>query len=376
MTRQRRYTFGTLSLLAFVLAYAAPASAVPMWTRRYGVSCSTCHAFPSLQLSEAGLDFFRRGHRMSGDTFPKSVTDLVSAHGEWEHTVEEHSSTAFQSPEFHLHAGGAVAEYFSAYADANVNSDFETIYLQYTKPHGEDSYFTTRIGKLMPTIVRNYGSGLMASASTPLILTDTTLGDNPFNPARGSLGVDIAGRLKSFFLQGGIVNGEDVPGQAAVSNHKDIYASAEFNTPGSPTGVGLYYYRGGYDLGSQETGFVRDRYDRYGVFANFTKEHFRLAGAYLFGKDILPEVRAPKLRGFYVQADLNSLASAVPFARYDDVRTELDDSTTRVRKLSVGCSFQLFQNEFTAGRAVLEISRRREANASVNAGLVNLIWAF
>ena len=134
MTRNRLALIA-LSLLSFILAYAAPAAAVPMWTRRYGVACSTCHAFPSLQLSDVGLDFLRRGHRMTGDTFPKNVTDLISGHGEWEHAVEEHGSTAFQSPAFHFHIGGALSEYFSTYIDANVNSDFEAVYAQAIERH-------------------------------------------------------------------------------------------------------------------------------------------------------------------------------------------------------------------------------------------------
>jgi hypothetical protein len=68
----------------------------------------------------------------------------------------------------------------------------------------------------------------MASASTPLIITDTTLAGNPFTPARDSFGVDIAARWKSIFMQTGVVNGEDVEGQAAVQNHKDLYATGEF----------------------------------------------------------------------------------------------------------------------------------------------------
>jgi len=173
--------------------------------------------------------------------------------------------------------------------------------LQFTKEHGDESYFTARIGKISPTIIRNYGNGLMASASTPLILTDVTLADNPFTPARESFGLDVGQRWRRVFVQAGVLNGEDVPGQAAVNDHKDFFASAELTADGQPTGVGVYYYRAGYDLGDPAVATLFDRYDRTSVFANYTRDKVRLAGAYAFGKDRVQTLAERKIRGFYVQ---------------------------------------------------------------------------
>lgn len=369
-----------LTLLALVagsmLLTASTASAIPMWSRRYSVACSYCHAYPSLQLTSTGVDFLRRGHRIEKDTFDKDLTHLLSAHVEWEYAPEERQPTRFETPVFHVHGGGALSPAFSLYADAGINDELEAAYLQYTLDKGSDSYFTARAGKVSPTFVRNYGNGLLASASTPLIITDTVLGQNPFTPSRGSFGVDLAGRWKSLFVQAGVVNGEDVEGQAAVNNHKDIYATGEVALPDGISGVGLYYYRGGYDLGDPETGFLFDRYDRKGVFVNFTRDRLRIAGAFLYGKDEVSTLSDQKIRGFYAQADVQAAGWLVPFARYDEVKTETDGEVDRTRKGTLGCAIRLLESEITGGRMVLEVFRKEEAGESANGAVVNLLWAF
>jgi hypothetical protein len=334
-----------------------------------------CHAFPSLQLTASGLDFLRRGHRFQDDKFDKDVINMLSAHGQWTFTKEEKSPAPFESPEAHLHVGGALTSHVSAYGDVTLNGGaIETLMLQFTKEHGEDSYFTARAGKISPSIIRNYGNGLTASTSTPLVLTDTTLGQNPFTPARESFGLDVAQRWRHAFFQAGVLNGEDVPGQAAVNDHKDVFATAELTAAAQPSGIGLYFYRGGYDLGDPAAGALFDRYLRAGIFANFTRDRIRLAGAYVFGNDRIETQAEKRIHGFYVQADAPA-GWAVPFARYDWVTTEQVESE-RTWKVTVGSAFRLFESEVTAGQAVLELYRRSTAGVAVNGLLVDLLWGF
>ena len=372
-----RIRFRILQILLVIAAcagFTAPASAIPAFSRRYSVPCSLCHVYPGLQLTADGLDFFRRGHRMVKDTFDKDFTHFVSAHVEWQYEVVQGESTAFQKPDFHFHLGGALTPLFSFYLDDNPSEELEVAFLQFTKSHGDDQYFTARAGKITPTIIRNYGNGLMASASTPLILTDTALGNNPFTPARDSFGFDVAYRWKPLFVQTGVLNGEDVEGQAAVKNHKDLYASGEFALPDGLSGAGLYYYRGGYDLGDSSSGFLFDRYDRTGVFANFTRDKFRIAGAYLWGKDKIETLPDQKIHGWYAQADVHPAAWLVPFVRYDDVTTETADGKDRTRQGTVGCAIRLIDNDITGGHAVIEGFRKKEAGVNTTGALLNLRW--
>jgi hypothetical protein len=362
--------------LAGLLWYVPDAHAVPMWSRRYGVSCSVCHSFPSHQLTAQGLDFLRRGHRLEDDGTAKQLTDVLSGHGQWDYTIQKDADNPFPSPEFHLHAGGAINSHFSFYTDANINEDFESNYVQFTQSEGKDSYFTARAGKISPTIIRNYANGLMSSISTPLIITDTTLDPNPFAPARDSFGVNIAERYKALFFEAGVVNGEDVPGQAAVANHKDVYATGELNLPGELTGVGLYYYRGGYDLGDPSTSLVFDGYDREAVFANFTRDRFRLSGAYLIGKDHVDTLADRKISGYYGQGDVMFGDVALLFVRYDHARTEDETGINHVSQVTAGTGFKFYQSEASVACTEVELSRRKVGEEKTDGILVDLMWSF
>ncbi len=375
-TTGKSFLFIGLLIGGLFLAWTPDASGVPMWARRYGVPCAYCHAFPSLQLTGPGLDFFRRGHRIGNDSFDKDLTHLLSAGVVWEYQIEQGQQAKFESPTFHVHAGGALSGVFSVYVDATINETLEVAYLQATKEWGSSSYVTARAGKITPTIIRNYGNGIMASASTPLILTDTTLGSNPFTPARDSFGVNAAGAWKSFFFETGVVNGEDVEDQAAVKNHKDFYATGEWMLLDGVSGVGLYYYRGGYDLGDPAEGLLFDRYERKGVFANFTRDAFRLAGAYVYGNDRIETRSNRKIWGYYVQADYHPVGWLTPFARYEEVKTETDEEAGRTRRGTLGSAIRLYDNESNGGKVVVEGFRKKEASKSANGALISLLWAF
>jgi hypothetical protein len=324
-----------------------------------------------------GLDFLRRGHRFEKDSFDKNAINNISAHGEWDYTVQEHQSTAFPAPDIHAHLGGALDSHFSAYVDVHLNSGaVEVSYLQFTMEKG-DSYFTSRVGKISPTIVRDYGNGLMASQSTPLILTNAMLGQNPFQPGRDSFGIDVAQRYKALFLQAGVINGEDVPGQATVGNKKDFYATAQLNASQTPTGIGFYYHYGRYSLGDPAAGaLLPDHYDREAVFANFTRDRFRLAGAYLYGRDRIMGLADQTIQGYYVQGDGRPAVWLTPFARFDWVKSDQTGGSTTVQLVTVGSSFRLFETEITSGRATLELSRQTQSGSHINAALISLLWIF
>ena len=363
------------TLLLITTALVPSAWAVPMWARRYSVPCSVCHSYPSLQLTNVGLDFFRKGHRFDKDTFDKDVAHLLSAHIESEYDVAKGTASQFTKPDFHFHAGGAVSDHFSTYVDANVNNDFEAVYGQGTWPAGKESFVTARAGKFIPTIIRNYAGGLMASASTPLIITNTTLGLNPFTPARGSVGVTVAGGWKSLFLEAGVINGEDVPGQVTVNRHKDTYASGEIVLPDGISGLGAYYHRGGYDIEDPAApGF--DRYDRAAIFANFTRDKFRVAGAYLKGKDSIASQPNQKISGYYVQSDFHPVNRIVLFARYEYAKTDMGSDAERQRKETLGCSFSAFETDVSAGRITVEAARNKVGSDHANSALINFSLAF
>lgn len=375
-SRSKTRCLAVLLAVGGAFALCLPGAAVPMWARRYNVACNTCHNWPAFQLTAVGLDFLRRGHRLKGDGFDKDWTHLVAGHVEWEYDAASGSTNQFNKPSFHLHAGGALTENFSGYVNANINNDIEQAYLQYTKEWGDDTYFTARGGRLSPTLLRNYGDGLEAGASDPLILSSTSLNANPFTPDRLNDGVDVGGRYQMFFAQAGVLNGDDVAGQAAVGHHKDFYATLEA-MPDGLSGVGLYYHHGGYDLGDPAAPpQLNDSYHREGVFANYTQSLFRIAGAYLYGKDHVATLTPDrKISGWFAQVNGYPSAWVAVWVRYDDTKTTDETGQLRTRRGTVGATFKVFEISTTSARIALEAGRQQMPGTHANLGVVNLLWA-
>lgn len=379
MKRSRRSTRRLAALLTLggLFALCLPSAAVPMWARRYNVGCNTCHSWPAFQLTATGLDFLRRGHRLKGDSFDKDWTHLVAGHVEWEYDAASGSTNQFNSPELHLHAGGAFTDNFSGYVNANIDNELEAAYLQYTKEWGDDVYFTARGGRLTPTLLRNYGNGLGAGASDPLILSSATLDANPFTPDRTDDGIDIGGRYQMLFAQAGVVDGDDVAGQASIGHHKDFYATLEA-TPDGVSGLGLYYHHGGYDLGDPSTApQLADSYQREGVFANYTRPGFRVAGAYLYGTDSVASITPDrKIDGWFAQLNGYPSEWVALFVRYDDTRTRDETGQVHTRQGTVGATFKVFEMSTTSARLALEAGRQQMPGVHTNLGVANLLWAF
>jgi len=62
-----RFGFARPLIAALLLLDAAPADAVPLFARRYGVTCAQCHVAPP-KLNEFGEAFVARGYQIPGMT--------------------------------------------------------------------------------------------------------------------------------------------------------------------------------------------------------------------------------------------------------------------------------------------------------------------
>jgi hypothetical protein len=168
-----------------------------------------------------------------------------------------------------------------------------------------------------------------------------------------------------------------VAGQASVGHHKDFYATLEA-MPDGVSGAGLYYHHGGYDLGDPALPPQRnDSYQRQGVFANYTQSLFRVAGAYLYGKDSVATVTPErKIHGYYAQVNGYPTGWVAVFARYDDTTTQDETGKLRTRQGTVGATFKVFEMHTTSARIALEAARQQTPGAHTDLGVVNLLWAF
>jgi len=168
-----------------------------------------------------------------------------------------------------------------------------------------------------------------------------------------------------------------VAGQATVGHHKDFYATLEA-TPDGVSGVGLYFHHGGYDLGDPAAPpQLEDSYHREGVFANYSQPLFRVAGAYLYGKDHVATLTPDrKIQGWYVQVNGYPAGWVAVWARYDDTKTTDETGQLRTRQGTVGATLKVFEMNTTSARIALEAGRQEVPGSHTNLGVVNLIWAF
>jgi mono/diheme cytochrome c family protein len=71
---------GLLAVIAAALA--SPAEAIPAYGRRYGVSCTTCHAPLPPRLNNVGIAFRKLGFRMpDADAEGRLILKTVLSHG-------------------------------------------------------------------------------------------------------------------------------------------------------------------------------------------------------------------------------------------------------------------------------------------------------
>jgi hypothetical protein len=85
----KRAMFVVFGILIFLTSITPPASAIPVFARKYGTSCSTCHNnFP--ELNDFGWAFYKNGFKFPKDdeTFVKEPPVLLGAKAR----SEEHTS--------------------------------------------------------------------------------------------------------------------------------------------------------------------------------------------------------------------------------------------------------------------------------------------
>ncbi len=86
MTKSRRVRLAKrvmlffFGILIYIMSTTPPASAIPVFARKYGTSCSTCHNnFP--ELNDFGWAFYKNGFKFPKDdeTFVKEPPVLLGA---------------------------------------------------------------------------------------------------------------------------------------------------------------------------------------------------------------------------------------------------------------------------------------------------------
>ena len=122
-----------LLLMLYVFLQPQDGTALPLFARKYGLECTSCHfAYP--RLNKFGMDFRQRGYRMPGDKgespwdakeVPLSLVgnvgytydrvNLMDSTG----TRSNYSTSAYQQNQFELHSAGTLGSNLTFHLDSN-----------------------------------------------------------------------------------------------------------------------------------------------------------------------------------------------------------------------------------------------------------------
>ncbi|MGE5233183.1 MAG: hypothetical protein ACM3OB_03660 [Acidobacteriota bacterium] len=291
MTRIPRTLAVSLAALAVViLGLAAPARAVPVFSRKYHTSCTTCHAiFP--KLNPFGQAFRLNGYRMPGESEnPDLVKDKpVSLGAEaykqmwpaavWPSDVPSHAPVAinvkmanlyvsshddsghsivhndFQFPqEANLFAAGTLGDNFGFFSeltwsenpDGSTETEIEHAQLNVNSPFGAPHLVNFKIGKFAP----DYADGFQEMWIMTDNGIDTLFSYDPIGLHGGTgtseepLGIGLPAGVKGIEMYGvanhrlfytlGVVNGigNGVNGTHDANSAKDFYGRIDYKFGG------------------------------------------------------------------------------------------------------------------------------------------------
>lgn len=387
------------------------AQAIAAWGRRYGVSCNVCH-MNGYKLTSPGQQFLRRGHTMSGTEKDTNLSDHLSLTAKirvWSDTsrVDEKGKPAtntnknsFEEHALSLYAGGPLDKGFSYFAEMylhenekkNPGANDETTesdmgdwgrsklaetYLQWNSA-GEDSYFTTKFGRVAPSLLHFHNLGARLAYSRPTAIS-TNFGDNPYRPFSRQFGVTAGAGIKDAFFEAGLVNGTgkyENSVEIEGDTEKDIWLTGDYSLGDQGSMLGLYYYKGKFPLQKLKTpkGAGPDDFYSLGVVGNYTIPKGAIIASYYFQEGGYRKVGGTsdttygastmfvELQG-YLQGDLLG-----PYVRYELINYDPDRGALNDKQATDVASVGINWKPFTFGRFVLEYNNvsKHEDTSAVN----------
>jgi hypothetical protein len=340
------------SALAAALAAATllalrpdPASAVPVFARKYGLNCTNCHSgFP--RLNDWGQRFRANGYRLPGrENEEKTVLEspppfaLRTSAGYTHERFQNVPGSTYRSG-FRVHgldvlSAGVLAPHVSylmvyppqlADSARGVEGQVGTIEMASVVFSDLGSpWLNLRAGRFEPAYAAF--SVKRHLTITPYEVYDYAFpGGSPFSETQE--GLEVTGSGRRFAYAAGLVNGSATnrPGDGPA----DVYARAamvigagEGQTAGQRVGVTGYFGRARPEAGPNDSTLGELKcYSRFGVDASLNLKQVNLAAQWLYGQD--PKALwSPDLAddvcwsGFFAELSWQPLVECVAFARYD-----------------------------------------------------------
>ena len=358
--------------VALVGLFPSSASAIPAFSRRYDVACSTCHYPAPPRLNAYGHKFrraqFRLPDEFNKDADWKNLKNYVSfrIRGRYEYDSNEGANSitsGFKLNDATFFYAGPVSKHFSGFAELERPGDSPEVEAVVSiggirgKP---DAFWTFRLGQFH-TLSRVGFGGLdrPTGISTPNALSRALVSGPPgetansFKLNQDQVGLEGTYVRKNWRIIGQILNGSDLLSAGTVdradeSRAKDVVLAYEMMWGERASGFTAFVYDGeqndpGLPLTTAPNVLSMKRYGVTG--AHVFKGGFEVQGGYVKGTDDydVPYGGADSVdgKGYWLEAEqyFSKMKDLTIFGRYDSTDPNDDVNDNSRTQLTVGLVF-------------------------------------
>jgi hypothetical protein len=390
--------------LAALLAVLLPArlSAIPAWSRKLKVECSMCHATPTWQLNQYGLEFLKSGHRtepLKQDVNEQTLENFFSLifkgrliSDSWDGARTGNAYTQRPKTQFELHSmsiytGGPLSDRLSFFAEMYLNENtgstsgsnivqgdasrkkLAEAFLQYNLPVGtnEHNYLKFRAGEILPEVLHVFGVGARSAEQRAVVLNEALAGNaNTFRPFSRQQGLDASFIAKRFDVSLGVVNGADVSTTNSLDAdaNKDVFATALVNLDKNASALGVYRYNGRFTNYATKQDYTtaiqfQNAFNRTGFLGRYVRDNWRLVGTYFMGEETVNAAgKVTKNSGYYALADYNFTDRLGAYVRLDKLDPSTDFGNNEVTMTMLGLNGLFFQSEKSGARWLVEYTMK------------------
>ena len=290
----RRLMFQRLATIVVLLLGAATASAIPAFSRREAVPCSTCHHRAN-RLNQIGLNYYRQGFRFAVAVPAKeakveatkidSFGNYFTIQGILDYKKKENNAYT-TSNKITLFGGGALNEKWSFLGETTVNppdaQEVADLFIGYTTGT-ESQYAFLRAGQMLPLML----------VDNPLEIANDHSAAFPRDRRQGAAAGYNFGKA---WIEGTLV----APAGASTRNNVDAVVNGQYIFTGNGSTLGAYAWTGKFNQDSKTS----DDYNRVGVVANFNElKKLLIAVGYSGGKGDSGSGGNAKTKGAFAQAE-------------------------------------------------------------------------
>jgi hypothetical protein len=429
-------------LLRFVVsalllcAVAEPVSALPIFARRYGTSCITCHIIPP-KLNAFGIAFRNNGYRipLNEEKFvrtpdvplgapaweklwPKAVWPgaipgapplaiRVSIDGNLRPMTPVNVNFDFPSG-ITAYFAGAAGDTFSYFGSIFLQGATNQIFLdraygqfRLTPDSPGQNFLTLKLGRI-DTRAEPFSSTFKRTTAQNFGASDFRVTPSGFGFRDHDAGMEAWGAITGPDNRGGVEYAAGVVqgtnGRPENNNFKDYYATASYKFGGLgvvgsraeteviPTGtegytetsfaVGAFTYKG--KSQPSLTGVIEDSLIRSGFKVDTWLKDLNVFGAVVFGKDELrgPSPREINSSSILAEADYRALPWVMPALRFE--KTNFSDGRRNVVQLVPAINFLVRANVrvLAEGHFFNRLQTGSSERTGVNEGLIRLEFLF